>query len=242
MFGTNPIMKADKTAESLLVHSIFYTIQGEGPFVGTPSVFLRLGGCNLSCYFCDTEFSEEVERVSNDEIFRSIKGADVNHVAQLIVITGGEPLRQNITALCTLLLEEGYCIQIETAGTLWPKGLEVLFDCYPKGISLVCSPKTRDINDNVIRYCKDWKYIVETSKTDFDGLPMYSTQIEGALAKLYRPKDRDNKIYVQPCEMYDENGESDVVATKRNMQYAATIAMRYGYQLSIQVHKLLGLE
>ncbi|CAN0594227.1 unnamed protein product, partial [Ectocarpus sp. 12 AP-2014] len=57
MFGDNPIRPPEKgDGLHLMVKQIFKTLQGEGPHVGTPSIFVRLGGCNLACDFCDTEF------------------------------------------------------------------------------------------------------------------------------------------------------------------------------------------
>ena len=57
MFGNNPILPPKKTdGQNLDVQEIFATFQGEGIFTGFPSIFIRLGGCNLACAFCDTEF------------------------------------------------------------------------------------------------------------------------------------------------------------------------------------------
>jgi len=57
MFGTNPLSKPiESDGLYLEVQDIFSTIQGEGPFAGKPAVFLRLAGCNLRCFFCDTDF------------------------------------------------------------------------------------------------------------------------------------------------------------------------------------------
>lgn len=68
MFGRNPKLPQEFTDGKVLkVHSIFYTIQGEGPYSGRTAVFIRLSGCNLACSFCDTEFdlyeSLELEQI-----------------------------------------------------------------------------------------------------------------------------------------------------------------------------------
>ena len=72
------------------VHSIFPTIQGEGPFVGQPAIFIRLAGCNLQCPLCDTEYTEGRIRLSVPVIFDAVQ-EHIRLFAPLIVITGGEP-------------------------------------------------------------------------------------------------------------------------------------------------------
>ncbi|HEY6020017.1 MAG TPA: 7-carboxy-7-deazaguanine synthase QueE, partial [Candidatus Paceibacterota bacterium] len=68
MFGQNPVSPIRHDKESFLVKDIFYTIQGEGPYAGRPAVFVRLGGCNLRCAFCDTDFSNGVKEMGPHEI------------------------------------------------------------------------------------------------------------------------------------------------------------------------------
>jgi 7-carboxy-7-deazaguanine synthase len=61
MFGKNPVAKQEIDGDGMALRVVdgapFYTIQGEGPFAGDAAVFLRLHGCPLRCFFCDTEFS-----------------------------------------------------------------------------------------------------------------------------------------------------------------------------------------
>ena len=74
MFGKNPIRKAIfDNADFYEVQEIFLTIQGEGPYAGTPAIFIRLGGCNLACNFCDTEF-ESFEKMHLTKIIEKVKG------------------------------------------------------------------------------------------------------------------------------------------------------------------------
>ena len=113
------------------VNEIFYTLQGEGRFTGTPAVFLRFSGCNLACGFCDTEFTE-YSLLSLDRIVEQVCIFPSRH----IVITGGEPLLQLTESLATALHEKGFFIQIETNGTLRLNGsLPELVDW------VTCSPK-----------------------------------------------------------------------------------------------------
>ncbi|MDZ4343962.1 MAG: 7-carboxy-7-deazaguanine synthase QueE [Candidatus Binatia bacterium] len=256
MFGKNKIEKAvwdnpraseaEKKGEVLAVNSIWYTIQGEGPHAGEPAVFIRLAGCNLRCHFCDTEFEKREWMLMEAVVRKVIELA--SDVTDLVVLTGGEPLRQQITPLCHELAFQGYTTQIETAGTVWPPtpkdGLRSL-DAMIRGcdVELVCSPKTGKIHPEVERACRHFKYIVRVgSVSDTDGLPVASTQNPAARLQLYRPNDPAVIIWVQPCDVYDENGHRSGRAYQANMELATSLALRYGYRVSVQLHKLLGVE
>jgi len=72
MLGDNPKRPpTNGDGTSLLVKNIFKTLQGEGPHAGVPAVFIRLGGCNLACSFCDTEF-EDYQQHALSEIVKTI--------------------------------------------------------------------------------------------------------------------------------------------------------------------------
>lgn len=250
MFGKNQVLgKVD--SDKLAVQEIFYTIQGEGPYAGRPAVFIRLAGCNLRCFFCDTDFESNLDNLMSvdsiletaAELVKTSPNAD-----PIVVITGGEPLRQNISFLCYALRQHYSVVQIETAGTLWPEG----FDVVAEKVELVCSPKTPNVIPSVIRWCKHWKYIVAAGEVDAeDGLPNRSTQIEGKLQKLFRPvRNGRNQIWVQPRDEYDFDGWSIdnkplYVRNERkyenNLTAVVSSCMQFGYRMSLQLHKLAGL-
>jgi organic radical activating enzyme len=251
MFGTNPIRSAERTNPGVLaVQEIFFTIQGEGPYSGQPSVFIRLAGCNLACTFCDTEFESGINnRMHVDQISREVdllsRIAVMSHETALVVLTGGEPLRQQCGVLVLRLLEDGLVkkVQIETAGTLWDESLRR----YLEGgeAELVCSPKTPRIHPMIMRYCRHYKYIVtsgEVSKQD--GLPDRGTQPNNQHMpqRIFRPWDIENApalhrctIWVSPCDAHDPE------QTKLNTQTAVNSALQFGYRLSLQIHKMVGL-
>lgn len=96
----------------------FQSVQGEGRYAGTPSLFIRTSGCNLRCWFCDTPYTswepEGVQR-SLDSLLDEVRAAECRHV----VITGGEPLLvPQLVPLTQAIAELGRCITIETAGTV----------------------------------------------------------------------------------------------------------------------------
>lgn len=115
------------------VNEIFYSIQGEGRFTGTPAVFLRLSGCNLRCNFCDTDHLSFID-MSEEEIVETVADFPSRH----IVITGGEPSLQLTSNLCRKLHEVGFFIQLETNGSI-----ALPQDCLVDWIT--CSPKSAPI-------------------------------------------------------------------------------------------------
>ena len=75
------------------VNEIFYSIQGEGAFAGTPAVFVRFSGCNLDCPWCDTDHSH-AEEMTRDELDKAVAGLLAGHEGAIVVLTGGEPALQ----------------------------------------------------------------------------------------------------------------------------------------------------
>jgi len=114
-------------SKSYAVNEIFYSLQGEGFFTGTPAVFLRFSGCNRRCVFCDTDFSAST-MMSAVEIADAVSVFPSRH----LVITGGEPTLQIDDSLLAALKAHGFFIQIETNGSL----------PVPQAVDWVtCSPK-----------------------------------------------------------------------------------------------------
>jgi len=105
------------------VSEIFHSVQGEGLFLGVPTVFVRTSGCNLRCRWCDTPYASwnpEGEEMTPEEIVRRVTAYDCPHV----VLTGGEPMvASGIRELAALLKAAGLHITIETAATVLPDGI-----------------------------------------------------------------------------------------------------------------------
>ncbi|MDE5658069.1 MAG: 7-carboxy-7-deazaguanine synthase QueE, partial [Muribaculaceae bacterium] len=95
------------------INEIFYSLQGEGHWTGTPAVFIRFSGCNLHCDFCDTEHNSGQE-LSVDEIISEASKYPTLH----IIFTGGEPTLQLTRSLVDRLHQLGKYLHIETNGTL----------------------------------------------------------------------------------------------------------------------------
>jgi len=105
--------RVDK-GEMLPLMEEFYTIQGEGFYKGTAAYFIRIGGCDVGCHWCDVKESwnadlhppTQVEAIANNAVTYS----------NTIVVTGGEPLMWNMKPLTDLLKAKGLLTHIETSG------------------------------------------------------------------------------------------------------------------------------
>jgi 7-carboxy-7-deazaguanine synthase len=94
----------------------FYTIQGEGFYTGQAAYFIRLGGCDVGCTWCDVKESWDKEAHLKYKISEIISWV-TNANATLCVITGGEPLMHDLSLLTAALKEKNIQINIETSGT-----------------------------------------------------------------------------------------------------------------------------
>ena len=123
MFGKNIVISQHLAPTgNLNIVDVFYTIQGEGPYNGMPSVFIRLAGCNLRCTWCDTDFESNARFHMLDDLVDEVQVRAMART-KLVVITGGEPMLQNLVPLIKELTRRQFRVQIETAGTVWVPGL-----------------------------------------------------------------------------------------------------------------------
>ncbi|WP_089682823.1 7-carboxy-7-deazaguanine synthase QueE [Catalinimonas alkaloidigena] len=94
----------------------FYTLQGEGFHQGRAAYFIRLGGCDVGCHWCDVKESWDASRHPAVSVSQIVAGAAARP-GRLAVITGGEPLMHPLDELCGALHEAGFRTHIETSGT-----------------------------------------------------------------------------------------------------------------------------
>jgi 7-carboxy-7-deazaguanine synthase len=217
----------------------FYTIQGEGPLTGHPAIFIRLAGCNLQCPLCDTTYTGPmVQRHSVSGIMQAVN--KLHPGPRLVVITGGEPFRQNITPLVFALLDEDYQVQIESNGTLppppdFPASTGSLGD----GAWVIVSPKAGKVHPETASIAVAWKYVLSSeSVNNDDGLPIRALDHRAPHAGVARPPENFpvGAIYLQPAD------EQDQEKNAQNLRSVMTSCMRHGYTLQLQLHKILNLE
>lgn len=234
--NAQPIERAepsDLSVAGLDVHSIFPTLQGEGPFVGQPAIFIRLAGCNLQCPLCDTEYTEGRCRFSIPGIYDSILEHVTGTWRPLIVITGGEPFRQrNLGDLCKFLLDKGYRVQIETNGTLYQT-----LPWHSRDLTVVCSPKAGKINAQLLPRIGYFKYVVTAGDVAMDGLPNKALDHSAGPKGVARPPEgfERHRIYVQPVDTADDT------ENKEHLAVAMQSSRQHGYSLCLQTHKFLNL-
>lgn len=241
MANLQVIQKQDLDPEGLIsLHHVFSTIQGEGPYVGHPAIFVRLAGCNLQCPMCDTDYTSMGIRRTLQHLHRPIQIvqmiSDLAASPYLVVISGGEPFRQNIMPLVYDLLEADYQVQIETNGTLFVD----LWNAIPnwgENLTIVCSPKTGRLNTDLVPHIDCFKYIIDADNLDpEDGLPTIALGHPAHPRVARPPGGFEGQVYVQPMDTGDEK------ENLRHAEAAVHSAMKYGYTLSLQTHKILNLE
>lgn len=129
----------------VLVSEVFESTQGEGPMAGWPAIFVRFGGCNLHCSWCDTlyavepKFKEEWKRTPWSCLIDQVRRLDAARNPRLIVVTGGEPMlwQRDLLDFFVIGLDVHHRFNIETNATIKP--LLGWLDC-PRA-QLVASPK-----------------------------------------------------------------------------------------------------
>lgn len=194
---------------------IFQTLQGEGFNTGMPSIFIRFGKCNLACPWCDTNYNQFDMR-SLDEIMQTVR----NFTAKNIIITGGEPtIQPDLEILLNQLKAEGYFIAIETNG-LKPVPLQIDY--------IATSPKRlyqKNYLKHHIPYANEVRIVVDDDVLDF------CEQIEDTI--------KADRYYLSPCE---ENGVMNMLETITQLGTLNQRPNKPKWQLSIQTHKIAGIE
>lgn len=133
----------------------FYTIQGEGAHTGRAAYFIRTGGCDVECWWCDVKDSWDEEKHPKMSV-RFLVNEVKNSKAPIAVITGGEPLLHNLDALTLAIKQAGVKTHIETSGS---SPLSGYFDW------ITLSPKRfKKPLDEIFPYVDELKVVVLTKK------------------------------------------------------------------------------
>jgi len=131
----------------MLINEMFESVQGEGLWLGMPSLFIRVAGCNLRCAWCDTPRARSARGGSEQTVSQLVARARASALRH-VVITGGEPAvyADELIDLCRRLRRAGKIITVESNAT-------VFVDCHPHLMSL--SPKLPAWHQQVIaQYCR----------------------------------------------------------------------------------------
>jgi len=265
MFGYNSITgqnyfsgaeRFNEGLESLLVTSIFKTLQGEGPMQGRPAIFIRLTHCNLACSFCDTYF-DSGDWTTYEQLLRKLDELRADSCKNIgVVITGGEPmLQKNLEAFLPLL--RGYdFVQIESNG--------IIYRTLPYTTILVVSPKVNERNAGTaylrphrsnMERADCLKFVLSADRrSPYHAVPDWALQWRESTCKpiyvspmnvyLKMPKlaDMVRKFETPTLEernaaevvSFFEPGMLDLNANKLNHNYAANYALKNGLYLTLQ--------
>jgi organic radical activating enzyme len=231
MFGTNEVIGKkyfkDAPKDSLFVTSMFFTLQGEGPYAGMPALFIRLAKCNLDCSFCDTYFDDgdwltfdelesKIRRTINDfwitqgkttpswantllDVDNGFNSYPDKYPGVVLVMTGGEPLLQeNITEFMRRQLPRFKAVQVESNG--------IPETTVPEGVTLVCSPKCMEKNGVATKYLAPSKTILDRADClkfvmSADATSPYNNIPEWA--HEWKRVNPHKEIYCSPMNVYN---------------------------------------
>lgn len=212
-FQTTTVNNRIKT---LPVMESFYTLQGEGSHTGRAAYFIRLGGCDVGCFWCDVKDSWDADRHSQKSIENIVEEAlsvskkIVSGDKPIIVITGGEPLMHNLDELTISLQSQGFKTHIETSGSSSLSGFWDWICLSPKKFK---KPLTEVLN------VADELKVVVYNKSDFKWAEENAAIVSPGC-----------KLYLQP-----EWSRIDIV-TPLIIEY---IKAHPKWQLSLQAHKYI---
>lgn len=189
----------------------FYTIQGEGFHQGRAAYFIRLGGCEVRCVWCDVKDSWNVDdhpKVSIESIAAKAKASGT----EICVITGGEPTMHNLEALTIALKSAGLKTHLETSGA-YPITGTWDWICF--------SPKKFKVPHPSVAQHADELKVVVFHKSDFAWAEEYAHKV-----------NKDCKLYLQP----EWSKEDDILP-----QLISYVKTNPRWQISLQVHKYMNI-
>ena len=189
----------------------FYTIQGEGMNTGRAAYFIRLGGCDVECVWCDVKESWDANKhplLTVSDLLEKVKGSP----AKLVVITGGEPAMHDLTALTSVLKENGYELAIETSGAHTITGEWDWICISPKKFK---APLTENI-----QYADELKVVIY-HPSDFEWAEKYKTMVSDNCICLLQPEYSKHTKAVELIVDYVKNDPT--------------------WRISLQTHKIINV-
>jgi organic radical activating enzyme len=203
--------RVDSTTQILPVMEHFYTIQGEGYYQGHAAYFVRLGGCDVGCVWCDVKESWDLlahPQVSIEEITRIVSESKT----PVAVITGGEPAMHDLTSLTASIKKAGIRTHIETSG-VYPLTGKWDWVCF--------SPKKfKAPHPSIFKQADELKIIVY-NKSDFAWAEDFGTQVRS-----------DCRLYLQP----EWSKEKEMVPLI--IDY---VKANPKWEVSLQIHKYMNI-
>lgn len=204
-------MKETNTITALPVMEHFYTLQGEGFYQGKAAYFIRLGGCDVGCVWCDVKESWDASNhplVETEELLHIVRQTP----AEIVVITGGEPLMHDLSLLTSRFKKAGIRTHIETSGSSPLSGQWDWITLSPK--------KFKAPLPEMLPHASELKVII-FNKHDFSWAEQFAAQVS--------PQCR---LYIQP------EWSKAAQVTPLIVEY---IKAHPQWQLSLQIHKYINV-
>ena len=200
-----------KEGKLLALMEAFYSIQGEGFHTGKAAYFLRIGGCDVGCHWCDVKESWNVNLHPLIEVEKIIKLIDET-IVDTVVITGGEPLMWILNLLCNRLRRKGLRVYLETSGA-YPLSGEFDWICFsPK--------KNQKAFDKIKQLANELKIIVQ-DKHDLKWAKQQQLEVSTSCKLYLQPEwSKRDKVMSLITDFVMENTE---------------------WQISLQTHKYMNL-
>lgn len=205
------MVQTEQKTVRLPVMEQFYTLQGEGYHQGRAAYFIRLGGCDVGCVWCDVKESWDAEKFDNVSI-EDLRIKVKETASEIVVITGGEPLMHNLDALTKELQDAGLKTHIETSGAHPLSGSWDWICLSPK--------KFKAPLPEVPRHANELKVVI-FNKSDFAWAEKYAALV-GPECKLYLQPEWDKAAQITPLI---------ISYIKENPQW----------ELSLQIHKYINV-
>jgi organic radical activating enzyme len=189
----------------------FYTIQGEGFHQGRAAYFIRLGGCDVGCHWCDVKESWDVQAHPQVSVKEMVQEA-ARHPGRLAVVTGGEPLMHNLDGLCQALRAEGFRTNIETSG-VYPLSGQWDWICF--------SPKKfKAPHEGIYRHAHELKVVIY-HPTDFAWAETFAGKVNPGC-----------KLFLQP--EWSRSAQLTPLITEYVKKYPQ-------WEVSLQIHKFMNI-
>lgn len=187
----------------------FYTVQGEGFHFGKAAYFIRIGGCDIGCNWCDTKYSWRADKDKLADIEGVVENV-INTQAKTIVVTGGEPLTYNLNPLCKSMKDNNIETFIETSGAYKLTGEWDWICLSPK--------KNAPPTDEIIPLANELKVII-TEDSDFDWAEKYAGLVNA-----------DCHLFLQP------EWSKKHILTPKVVEY---VKQNPKWRISVQAHKFM---
>jgi 7-carboxy-7-deazaguanine synthase len=232
------------------IEEIFASVQGEGPFIGMPAIFVRFAGCTMNCPWCDTKYAWQRDSSSllgKDKIYDKIEATSPH--SHNLVITGGEPMEQlpECKDLLRFLTAYGYQLHLETNGFTFDQDVLDYFYAIVVSPKLEVRPDEDEWYEEYVRSLMDYadytdkvyfKWVIDTSRPEAgiqNDIRMY--------LKLCKDWNASPKqIYFQPLYEDDMNIESMMKAYNILWTNAMRVDSYQHFRVLPQLHRWVGVK